>query len=158
MAWGFGATAAANGGRHRQPSWQAGPMSQLMRFPSATGRDPAIDAWFSQPDHELRRLAQPWFERMRGCGADLRELMHDGWPTACVGDAPFGYAAAFSAHANVGFFYGAALDDPAGLLEGSGKRMRHVKLRWGQPVNAAALEDLVAAAYTDIRLRLGSSS
>ena len=31
------------------------------------------------------------------------------------------------AYVNVGFFHGAALDDPAGLLEGTGKRMRHVK-------------------------------
>jgi hypothetical protein len=42
------------------------------------------------------------------------------------------------------------------LLEGTGKRMRHVKLRWGQQVNAAALSELVAAAYRDIRLRLKS--
>jgi hypothetical protein len=73
-----------------------------------------------------------------------------------VGDAAFGYVDAFSAHANVGFFFGAMLDDPAGLLEGAGKRMRHVKLRWAQPVNGAALSELIAAAYRDIRLRLGS--
>ena len=93
---------------------------------------------------------------MRGCGPDVRELLHDGSPTACVEDAAFGYVNAFRAHVNVGFFYGAALDDPAGLLEGTGKRMRHVKLRWGQQVNAAALSELVAAAYRDIRLRLKS--
>lgn len=126
-----------------------------MRFPSAIRRDPGVDAWFSKPDDVLRRIAQPWFEQMRGCGADVRELLHDGCPTACVGDAAFGYVNAFSAHVNVGFFHGAALDDPAGLLEGAGKRMRHVKLRWAQPVNAAALGELIAAAYRDIRLRLG---
>jgi hypothetical protein len=128
-------------------------MTQLMRFPSAVQRDPNIDLWFAAPDLELRRLAQPWFERMRQCGADVRELMQDGHPTACVGDAAFGYVDAFTTHANVGFFHGAALDDPAGLLEGAGKRMRHVKLRWGSPVNAAALNDLVAAAYRDIIAR-----
>jgi hypothetical protein len=74
-----------------------------------------------------------------------------------VEDAAFGYVNAFSAHVNVGFFYGAALDDPAGLLEGTGKRMRHVKLRWGQQANAAALSELIASAYRDIRLRLRSS-
>jgi hypothetical protein len=132
-------------------------MSQLMRFPSAVARDPAIDAWFSRPDDELRRFARPWFEQMRGCGADVRELLHDGHPTACVGDAAFGYVNAFRAHVNVGFFFGAMLDDPAGLLEGTGKRMRHVKLRWAQHVNAAALSELIAAAYRDIRLRLGSA-
>jgi hypothetical protein len=133
-----------------------GLMSKLLRFPSAVQRDSGVDAWFSKPDDELRRLAHPWFEQMRGCGPDVRELLHDGHPTACVEDAAFGYVNAFRAHVNVGFFYGAALDDPAGLLEGTGKRMRHVKLRLGQQVNAAALSELVAAAYRDIRLRLKS--
>ena len=91
---------------------------------------------------------------MRGCGADVRELMHDGCPVACVEDAPFGYVNTFKAHVNVGFFHGATLDDPAGLLEGAGKHMRHVKLRWGEPVNTAALTQLIAAAYRDIQLRL----
>ena len=129
-------------------------MSNLFRFPSAVRRDPGVEAWFSKPDDEMRRIAQPWFEQMRGCGADVRELLNDGHPTACVGDAAFGYVDAFSAHVNVGFFFGAALDDPAGLLEGSGKRMRHVKLRWARPVNADALSELIVAAYRDIRLRL----
>jgi hypothetical protein len=129
-------------------------VSQFLRFPSAVPRDPSVDAWFAMPDKELRRLAEPWFERMRGCGPDVRELLQDGHPTACIGDAAFGYVDAFSAHVNVGFFHGATLADPAGLLEGAGKRMRHVKLRWGEPVNVAALTELIAAAYRDIRQRL----
>ena len=128
--------------------------AQILRFPSAVRRDPRIDAWFSRPDDEMRLIARPWFEQMRACGADVRELLHDGHPTACVGDAAFGYVDAFSAHVNVGFFHGATLADPAGLLEGAGKRMRHVKLRWGQPVDAAALSELIAAARRDIRERL----
>jgi len=73
---------------------------------------------------------------------------------ACVENAPFGYVNSFKNHVNVGFFYGAALEDPAGLLEGSGKRMRHVKLRPGTELNSAALQDLIDAAYLDIRARL----
>ena len=99
-------------------------------------------------------MAQPWFERMRGCGPDVRELLHDGHPTACVDDAAFAYVNAFRAHVNVGFFHGASLDDRTGLLEGSGKRMRHVKLRWGLQVDATALIELIAVAYRDIQLRL----
>lgn len=124
-----------------------------MRFPSAVRRDPEVDAWFSAPDHELRRLAQAWFERMRDCGDDVHELLHDGHPTACVGDAAFGYVDAFSAHVNVGFFQGASLDDPHRLLQGAGKRMRHVKVRWGEAVDEVALGELIAAAYRDMRAR-----
>jgi hypothetical protein len=140
--------------RHSASRCQAEPVEDLFRLPSAVRRDPGVDAWFVMRDNEVRRLAQPWFERMRECGADVRELLHDGHPTACVGDAAFGYVNAFSAHVNVGFFHGTTLDDPAGLLEGFGKRMRHVKVRWGQPINAAALDELIAAAYRDIRPRL----
>ena len=69
-------------------------------------------------------------------------------------DAAFCYVDAFTEHANVGFFQGASLKDPAGLLQGSGKRMRHVKLRWAEPVNDAALGALIEAAYRDMRSRL----
>ncbi len=128
-----------------------------MLFPSATPRDPNVAAWFATPDNPLRLMAQPWFERMRACGPDVRELLHDGHPTACAGEAAFAYTGAFRAHVNIGFFFGAMLDDPAGLLEGSGKRMRHVKLRWGEPVRTDALNDLIAAAYRDIRMRLDAA-
>jgi hypothetical protein len=55
---------------------------------------------------------------------------------------------------NVGFFHGAALPDPARLLEGAGKFMRHVKLRPETPTNAAALTRLINAAYSDIKARV----
>lgn len=105
----------------------------------------------------MRRFAEPWFERMRACGPDVRELLHDRCPWACVDDAAFAYVAAFNAHVNVGLLQGAALEDPAGLLEGSGRRMRHVKLRWGEPVDEAAVAALISAAYRDMRLRLRST-
>jgi hypothetical protein len=131
-------------------------VSGLFRLSGAAPHDPRIDAWFAEPDHELRRLAQPWFEAMRASGPEVRVLLHDGFPTACSGDAAFGYVNAYSAHASVGFFHGAALADPGGRLEGAGRRMRHVKLRWGQAVDAAALQALIAAAYQDIRQRLAA--
>ena len=132
------------------------PYATLMRFPGAVRRDPSVDDWFAAGRDEMRRFALPWFERMRDCGTDVRELLHDGHPTACVEDAAFCYVGAFTAHVNVGFFQGASLEDPAGLLEGSGKRMRHVKLRWAEPVNEAALGALIDAAYRDMRARLTS--
>jgi hypothetical protein len=129
-------------------------MSDLLRFTGAVRRDPQIETWFSDFADPLRLTVRPWFERMRGCGGDVRELLHDGCPVACVADAPFGYVNAFKVHANVGFFYGAMLADPGGLLEGEGKRMRHVKLRPGQEPDVTALGDLIAASYRDIQQRL----
>jgi hypothetical protein len=93
---------------------------------------------------------------MRRCGDDVRELLHDGLPTVCVDDAPFAYVGVFKDHVNVGFFHGASLADPAGLLEGTGKSMRHVKLRPGVAFNEKALEVLIAAAYRDIVTALAS--
>lgn len=128
-------------------------MDDLMRFAEAVRRDPKVEAWFADANHPLRQMTRPWFERMRSCGGDVRELVHDGCPVVCVGEAAFAYVNAFTAHASVGFFQGASLADPAGLLEGSGRRMRHVKLRLGKKVNAGALEALIAAAYADMRQR-----
>jgi hypothetical protein len=91
---------------------------------------------------------------MRGCGDDVRELLHDGHPTACVGEAAFGYVNAFTSHVNVGFFLGAGLADLDGLLEGTGKFMRHVKLRPGTNVKAAALMQLIETAYRDMKRRV----
>jgi hypothetical protein len=133
-----------------------GPASELFLFPEAVRRDPAVEAWFSRSDNAMRRFALPWFEKLRACGPDVRELLHDGHPTACAGEAAFAYVDAFRAHAAVGFFFGATLMDPSGLLEGTGKRMRHVKLRWGESVNEAALTKLIEAAYRDMRRRTGA--
>jgi len=129
-------------------------VDDILRFPSAVKRDPAIDAWLGVQRGDLRPLAATWFARMRQRGSDVRELMHDGCPTACADDAAFGYVSAFQDHVNVGFFFGALLKDPARLLEGTGKRGRHVKLRPGREVDTAALAQLVDAAYVDIRARL----
>lgn len=128
-------------------------MDQLFRFPSAVRRDPAVAAWLIEQPSGLREIAQQWFDVMRACGEDVRELLHDGHATACVEDAAFAYVNAFTAHVNVGFFRGAELPDPAGLLEGTGKYMRHVKLRPGRDDDTAALIELIESAYADMRER-----
>jgi hypothetical protein len=128
--------------------------AELLRFNGAVERDPAVDAWMKKHDGELGVIAQQWFEVMRGCGDEVRELLHDGCPVACLGDAAFGYVNVFTSHVNVGFFHGAALPDPARLLQGAGKRMRHVKLRPGTSANAAALRKLIEMAYSDIKSRV----
>lgn len=125
-----------------------------MRFPSAAKRDPAIEVWMRRHSGDLTGIALHWFEVMRSCGDDVRELLHDGHPTACVGDAAFCYVNAFTDHVNVGFFCGAVLADPQRLLQGTGKFMRHVKLRPKDDVPDAALLKLIRVAYSDMKKRL----
>jgi hypothetical protein len=122
-------------------------MNELMRFNGAVEFEPRVEEWFATRPGPLGGIAKTWFDAMRACGGDVREVIADGCPNACIGDAAFGYVNVFKAHVNVGFFLGAELRDPAGLLEGSGKRMRHVKIRLGDPVNEKALGALIAHAY-----------
>src|SRR6478672_9984905 len=129
-------------------------MSKLLRFPTSVERDPAIEVWMHEHSGELGAIAQRWFEVMRNCGEDVRELLHDGHPTACVGDAAFAYVNVFTSHVNVGFFHGAELTNPEGLQEGAGKFMRHVKLRPGDHIDAAGLAQLIKTAYADINQRV----
>jgi hypothetical protein len=129
-------------------------MDNVMRFPSAVKQDPAIDSWLRAQRDDLRPLVERWFLRMRQCGSDVRELMHDGCPTACIGDAAFGYVGAYKDHVNAGFFFGALLSDPARLLEGTGKRGRHVKLWPGRDLDSTALAQLIDTAYVDMKARL----
>ena len=131
-------------------------MDRLFTLSGSRNHDPAVEEWLSGEPDALYSIARHWFGRFRRCGDDVTELLHDGCPTACVQGAAIGYVNVFKAHVNVGFFTGSSLPDPAGLLEGSGKRMRHVKLRPGEAVDADALAALIESACLDVRQRLQS--
>jgi hypothetical protein len=128
--------------------------AELLRFNGTVERDPAIDVWMGEHEGALGAIAREWFEVMRKCGDEVREVFHDGCPVACLGDAPFGYVNVFASHVNVGFFHGSALPDPSRLLQGAGKFMRHVNLRPGTATDSAALRKLVEVAYSDIKARV----
>lgn len=129
-------------------------MSRLFRLSLGIRRDPAVEAWLSEQPGELGAIAREWFARIRACGFDVLEMMHDGCPVACVKDVPFAYVNVFKAHAAVGFFLGAALKDPARLLEGTGVRMRHVKIKPGASLDTKALGTLIQESYADVKARL----
>src|SRR6188768_3750654 len=128
--------------------------TELLRFHGAVARDPAIDMWMTEHTGELGAIARQWFDVMRECGDEVQELLHDGCPVACLGDAPFGYVNVFTSHVNVGFFQGATLPDPGRLLQGTGKFMRHVKLRAGTSTDATALRRLIDVAYSEMKARV----
>jgi len=131
-----------------------GGPSKLLTFSGSMSHDPKILEWFANHPNELGAVAKHWFHVMRRSGQDVTELLHDGYPTVCVGDAPFAYVGTFKHHVNVGFFQGAGLDDPLSLLAGSGKRMRHVKIMLNSNLDKAGLEMLITQAYQDIKLKI----
>ena len=131
-------------------------MSRLFIFSTAAKRDPDVERWFDERPGELAEIARKWFDAMRDSGDDVRELLHDYHPTACVVEAAFGYVNAFTSHVNVGFFRGAELDDPSRLLKGTGKFMRHVKLTPGHDVDEASLTKLIHTAYVDMKRRVAA--
>ena len=133
-------------------------MSRLFTFSATRRRDPEVTRWLNDHNDDLGAIAQHWFSVIRACADDIGEILHDGHPTACVENVAFAYVNAFKAHVNLGFFHGAQLSDPANLLEGTGKFMRHVKLAPGREVDAGALSRLIEAAYTDIKRRIENES
>jgi hypothetical protein len=128
----------------------------MLTFSGSTENDPRILEWMADHQNELGELAAHWFRLIRTSGPDVTELLHDGHLTACVGMYPFAYVGAFKSHVNVGFFYGMALPDPASILEGTGKRMRHVKLKPGKKIDSFALETLIAESYLDVKERINN--
>ena len=100
--------------------------------------------------------------------ARLREIVHEIDPRTCevvrLGDraATYGcgprkmidgyvYVMPHRRWVNLGFFRGASLSDPEGLLEGKGARMRHVKIRTIADADRDGVHDLVAAALAERR-------
>lgn len=139
---------------YHRPETKAPMKTNLLRFNGTVLRDPAIDAWLQQRPSPGGTIARHWFEVMRNCGDEVREALHDGCPTACLGEFPFAYVNVFTSHVNVGFFHGAALPDPARLLQGTGRFMRHVKLKPESPTDPMCLTRLIETAWADIKARV----
>ncbi|MBM4427570.1 MAG: DUF1801 domain-containing protein [Chloroflexi bacterium] len=55
---------------------------------------------------------------------------------------------------NLGFFHGANLNDPKGLLEGTGAKMRHVKIRLLTDIKNAEITALIRAAIRERKTAL----
>ncbi|NOS92592.1 MAG: DUF1801 domain-containing protein [Cyclobacteriaceae bacterium] len=131
-------------------------MEKILRY---TGRDIqniSLEKWLRDHPNELQPIASYWIAEMKNCGPDVDLLFHDGCPHACVEGAPFAYVNVYSTHVNVGFFYGAFIYDADQLLEGTDKRMRHIKIKPTQPANEKAIKLFLKTAYLDIKKRLTS--
>ena len=69
----------------------------------------------------------------------------------------FCYIGAHSEHVNLGFYYGADLPDPKGLLEGTGKKLRHIKVRDADQVAKPALREMIESSLEERKSALEMS-
>ncbi|MCE7990618.1 MAG: DUF1801 domain-containing protein [Roseivirga sp.] len=129
-------------------------MPKLLRYTGKDLQDIHFTDWLEQKPVALHQIAQKWFNAIKHSGSETEDIFHDNYPIVCVDSAPFAYINVFTSHVNLGFFYGAYLPDPTGLLEGSGKHMRHIKLRPGVNHNEKEVLILLECAYADILQRL----
>lgn len=133
-------------------------MKDLFVFPDAVREDPAVEVWLSEHSDELGKLANEWFQSLREAGEDVNEIMHDGCPTACISHTAFAYVNAYRYHINIGFFRGNELLDEHGLLEGTGKRMRHIKIKPHNKIDREAVRALIDLAYINMKSHLAASA
>ena len=117
-------------------------MEKLLRYFGRDLQDIYLEDWLKQKPEALGPIAAKWFAIIKNCGKDVQDIFHDNYPIGCVENAPFAYVNVFKEHVNVGFFYG------------TGKRMRHVKLRPNQTHDDKAITSLIQAANSDIKERL----
>jgi hypothetical protein len=61
----------------------------------------------------------------------------------------FGWIMTAKSHVNMGFNYGSSLQDPSNLLEGTGKNMRHIKIKNLSDLYNKAVDELVKAALSE---------
>lgn len=68
----------------------------------------------------------------------------------------YAYIAPQSDYVNLGFYHGVALQDPGGLLEGAGKRLRHIKIKTGADAASKEIRTLLRSALSERENAIGS--
>ncbi len=127
--------------------------SVRIRYPGAVRRDPAIDAYVHSVQTPLGAILSRLVSLVRSSVPGHDEILFRGAPSFCLEGEPFCYLVGYSRHVNLGFCDGASLSDPAKLLRGKGKSMRHVRLSPGEPFPGAAIAHLVGQSVRRVRAR-----
>ena len=123
----------------------------------SSARIGSFDDLLSLTDEPLRPVVSALREVVMEVHTDTCEVVRLGDRAATYGVGPrkmidgYAYILPHSAWVNLGFYRGTDLPDPEVLLEGTGARMRHVKVRSLDDARRPALRALVAAAYTERR-------
>lgn len=121
-----------------------------------------IDDVFGGVPDDLKAIALALRELIIQTDPDTVESPRPGDNALSYGVGPkkmiegYAYIAPQRGYVNLGFYHGAQLHDPLGMLEGTGKGLRHVKVRWLADVEKTGMQELVAAAVAERRTALAS--
>ena len=115
----------------------------------------SFDDLLTLTEEPLRPVAVALRRIILGVHADACEVVRLGDRAATYGVGPrkmidgYAYILPHAGWVNLGFYRGTELPDPEALLEGTGARMRHVKIRSGDDARRPAVRALVAAALAE---------
>jgi hypothetical protein len=112
-------------------------------------------------DPSIAAIASALKARIKAMHGDHVEIVWPRMRIASYGIGPkkmsehYAYIAPQTKHVNLGFYHGAALKDPSGLLDGAGKNLRHIKIRSLAEVSKKDLGDLLKASLIERRHAVG---
>jgi hypothetical protein len=112
-------------------------------------------------DPQIAAIASALKVRIAAMHRDHVEIVWPRMRIASYGIGPkkmsehYAYIAPQTKHVNLGFYHGAALKDPTGLLDGTGKNLRHVKISTLAEVSKKQIGDLLKASLEEIRRSVG---
>lgn len=105
-----------------------------------------IDLYVDTKPAELRDVAEQLRKLMKKTVKSAKESVNSWKIPTYESNGPMCFFMVGKYHVTFGFLRGTSLPDPAGLLEGTGKNVRHVKLRTAEDVKEPALRKLLQAA------------
>ncbi len=105
----------------------------------------AVEAYLAKIDPDMATLVQALRPLIKAAAPEAAEVVKWAQPVYEI-NGPFAYIRAFTKYVSLGFWRGATLPSGAGILEGDGDRMRHLKLRSAADIKPDLISALVQEA------------
>jgi hypothetical protein len=110
------------------------------------GEAKAKSKYVSDENPDLGRVVRGLKELVKQCVPGTRETVNAWGVPTFEEKNPFCFYMVGKSHVTFGFHFGTSLNDPEGLLEGTGKNIRHVKLRTVEDLGNRGLREMIVAA------------
>ena len=116
------------------------------------------------PPSALKKFLKPYDQDVRELALNLRALVleemapcyeniYDAYSAVAIGYGPSDrlgdgifHLAVYSQHVNLGFYNGATLDEPKGILQGNGRRIRHISIKTAEDIKRPELRTYIRRA------------